>query len=312
MLTDKQITTNLAIAAGETALDILGDDHSGKVLAPVTQAVYLVNEHGELFWLTTPGIPMHRRGIRVTGHLPRPAAGAAYQINQGILRIDPFACLDLRSCPVWKAPEAPGEQAIPLARLPGFVSDTYRNFLEWPKPAGMGTLIPAILQMALHTGQPTGSGLVTKSLHTLLLPVQGIVRACLGRDPGLLLQHAASLVGLGSGLTPSGDDFLGGVFFAFALLRQTYPEIRELQNWNYSNFLTENQSKTNLISFTLLKDHEAGHGMEPLHYFTNALLAGKPIDESLPYASELVAVGHSTGWDLLTGLLSGMTILFAQ
>jgi hypothetical protein len=123
------------------------------------------------------------------------------------------------------------------------------------------------------------------------------------------MEHAASLVGLGSGLTPSGDDFLGGLFFAFELLRHIYPEIQELQIWNYSNFIFECKSRTNQISYCLLKDHADGHAMEPLHRFANALLEGRPVDQSLPYARELVSVGHSTGWDLLTGWLAGMTML---
>ena len=102
---------------------------------------------------------------------------------------------------------------------------------------------------------------------------------------------------------------LGGLFFAFELLRQNYPEIQELQFWNYSNFIFECKSRTNPISYCLLKDHADGHAMEPLQRFANALLEGRPVDQSLPYARELVTVGHSTGWDLLTGWLAGMTML---
>jgi hypothetical protein len=283
------------------------------VLASVTQALYLVDEQGELFWLAATGIPMHRRGVRVSGPLPRPAVGTAYRMMQGMLITDSDARLDLGSYTVWRTPEALVAQAVPLARLPGIVIDTYRNFFEWPKPVGMGSLIPAILQMAMQAGRhdESGSGMA-QNLHFLWRPVQGIVQACLKRDLGLLMEHAASLVGLGSGLTPSGDDFLGGLFFAFELLRQNYPEIQELQIWNYSNFIFEGKSRTNQISYCLLKDHADGHAMEPLHRFANALLEGRPVDQSLPHARELVTVGHSTGWDLLTGLLAGMTMLIDQ
>jgi len=313
MLSEVQISTCFIESAGETALKILNGCRDGKVLASVRQAVYLVDESGELLWLATPGVPMHRRGVRVCGSLPRPAVGTDFRMMQGMLVTDSGVGLDLSTCPVWRMPEARVAQAVLPARLPEVVADTYRNFFEWPKPVGLGSLIPAILQMAMQTGRPdeSGSGML-QNLHFLWRPVHGIVQACLRRDPGLLLEHADSLVGLGSGLTPSGDDFLGGLFFAFELLRRTYPEIRELQTWNYANLIIESRCRTNLISYCLLKDHAAGYAMEPMHHFAGALLEGQQTDQSLPLAAELVAVGHSTGWDLLTGVLAGMTILFSQ
>jgi hypothetical protein len=312
MLTDLRIGISLAETAGEVALEILYSKRGGRVLASVKQALYLVDELGDLFWLAVPGVPMHRRGVRVSGVLPQPAVGTAYRMLQGNLIIDSVAQLDLGHSTVWRTPEALVAQTVPPAKLPGIITDTYINFFEWPKPLGMGRLIPAILQLAMQAGQPCVSGLGMQDLHFLWRPVQGIVQACLRHDFGLLLEHAAGLVGLGSGLTPSGDDFLGGLFFAFEMLRRTYPEIRELQTWNYSNFIIDNKSRTNLISYCLLEDHAAGYAMEPIHCFANALLEGRPIDQSLPHASELVTVGHSTGWDLLTGFLAGMTILFNQ
>jgi hypothetical protein len=309
MLTDLRIATSLAETAGEAALEILYSNRGGRVLASVTQALYLIGESGELLWLAMPGVPMHRRGVRVSGSLPRPAVGTEYRMMQGMLITDSGTRLDLGSCTIWRTPEARVAQAVALARLPGIVIDTYSNFFEWPKPVGMGNLLPAIIEMAIQAGQPDESRLAKEDLNFLWRPVQGIVQACLRRDFGLLLEHAASLVGLGSGLTPSGDDFLGGLFFAFEMLRRTYPEIRELQSWNYSNFIIESRSRTNQISFCLLKDHAAGYAMEPMHRFARALLEGRSLDQSLPLATELVAVGHSTGWDLLIGLLAGMMIL---
>ena len=230
-----------------------------------------------------------------------------------MLVADPGLWLDLRSCPNWRTPEIPVAQAVLLAKLPGVVAATYRNLFEWPKPVGMGSLIPAILQMAMQGGRLDENGFgIPKNLHFFWRPLQGIVQACLRRDLGLLQEHATSLVGLGSGLTPSGDDFLGGLFFAFELLRQNYPEIQELQIWNYSNLIFEGKSRTNQISYCLLKDHADGHAMEPMHRFVGALLEGQPIAQSLPHAAEVVAVGHTTGWDLLTGVLAGMTILFSK
>jgi len=114
---------------------------------------------------------------------------------------------------------------------------------------------------------------------------------------------------LGEGLTPSGDDFLGGFFFCLNRLQQAYPHELDITS-DYSVFLRRCKTRTNLISFTLLKDNACGYGLEPLELFVSALLHGDPFINLHSYAELLVNVGHSTGWDMLTGLLAGMAVTF--
>ena len=65
--------------------------------------------------------------------------------------------------------------------------------------------------------------------------------------------------------------------------------------------------RTNRISLTLLIDHFHGHTLAPLHRFASGLLAGVPYERLVASVEELVRLGHSTGWDLWTGFLAGMT-----
>ena len=116
---------------------------------------------------------------------------------------------------------------------------------------------------------------------------------------------------MGEGLTPSGDDFLGGLLFGLQLVRKAYPKTLG-SPWNYSTFIEQCKPRTNRISFTLLKDLADGHALEPLHKFASALFQGQSIDQMLPSAEELIHVGHSTGWDLLTGFMVGMTVVFPR
>ncbi len=136
------------------------------------------------------------------------------------------------------------------------------------------------------------------------------MRACFAFDFDLFVKNATELVGLGPGLTPSGDDFLGGFLFAKQLLCSTYNNLSKCHAWNFSGFLVENKARTNPISYQLLNDHAAGYAMDPLHSFANSLLLGQPVEKNLQFASKLVTVGHSTGWDLLTGFLTGMSVMY--
>lgn len=120
-----------------------------------------------------------------------------------------------------------------------------------------------------------------------------------------------SLVGLGGGLTPSGDDLLGGMFFALAQLEQLHPGMFEQVKKTYAGFINLCAPLTNEVSYTLMRDHTLGHSLQPLHAFNQGLLEGRATGELLPYARGLISVGSSTGWDLLTGYLVGMSAAFA-
>ncbi len=306
-----EISAYKILQIGEAAFDLLSGIQAGKVLASVTQAIYLVKEQDELFWLAPETSPMHRRCLKVASPLLRMEAGAGFHVRDGRLVTETGQILDFGCAPVWKPPVLPKGERAPVNRVGGLVQSAYRQLIAQKQPCGWGVLIPAILQMAGGHAEPdvvgNGSILPGKVWPT----VKVILQACLAHDFCSVLQHAAGPVGLGTGLTPSGDDFLGGLFFSIQLLRRVYPEIPDLQNWNVSDFILQCKPQTNLISFTLLKDNSDGYALEPLHCFANALLAGRPVDQSLPFVQELVAVGHSTGWDLLAGFLVGMAVTFS-
>jgi hypothetical protein len=296
---------------GEAALGWLSGNRFGKVLASVTGAVYLLCEQDELLWLAPETGPMHRRCMRVSSPLPRMDMGTGFQVRDGLLVTGTGEVLDFGRAPVWKPPLLPDGNLLPPGQLAAVVQSAYTRLVSEMEPSGWGALIPAILQAANGQSVPEVAG------HAIILPgdvwkaVREIVIACRAHNPGSVFLPAASLVGLGPGLTPSGDDFLGGLFFSIAFLRWVYPEILDLQTWNYSDFILRCKTQTNLISYTFLKDHAEGYALEPLYFFANAVLKGQATDQILPSARALVAVGHSTGWDVLTGFLAGMSVTFS-
>jgi hypothetical protein len=101
--------------------------------------------------------------------------------------------------------------------------------------------------------------------------------------------EAALLIGLGPGLTPSGDDYLGGILVALHALRRA-SQAESLWRWLEPQLA----ARTSAISAAHLAAAAAGQAHEALH----AVLAGSPDLEKLD------AVGHCSGWDGLAGAVA--------
>jgi hypothetical protein len=115
---------------------------------------------------------------------------------------------------------------------------------------------------------------------------------------------ARRLLGLGPGLTPSGDDFLGGIFFALALApREAWLERLPAVRVRIRGAA---QTATHAISAALLGDLIDGAGYGLLHDLAAALQSQAParIDAA---TQALLRLGASSGADLLAGLLLALT-----
>ena len=98
--------------------------------------------------------------------------------------------------------------------------------------------------------------------------------------------RAAQLIGLGPGLTPAGDDYLGGVMVALHLLDRP-SQAASLWRWLEPKLA----SRSSAISAAHLAAAATGEAHEALH----DVLGGNPDLDALD------AVGHCSGWDALAG-----------
>lgn len=297
---------------GEAAFRVLAAAKKGSVLASVTDVVYLLSEQGELCWLISTDSPMHQRAMQLTTSIPRLNAGSSYEVVGYHLITSCGDILDFQHAIVWVSPTVSTNQILPISRLSEALTIVADRLLAHQKPSGLGDLINPILQSRDH--QVGAAEIEQKSvLSKKAWPfVNGIILAAVENDASLIIAQGKSLVGFGEGLTPSGDDFLGGFFFSMQLVYHYYPHAVVIPIGIYSNFIHQSQSLTNLISHTILKDHAGGHSVEPLHQFVNGLLQGDSVDELYLHVEKLISLGHSTGWDLLSGFLAGMSATFAQ
>lgn len=101
--------------------------------------------------------------------------------------------------------------------------------------------------------------------------------------------EAEQLIGLGPGLTPSGDDYFGGMLVALRLSSRGV-QADGLWRWLQPRLA----QRTSAISAAHLAAAAAGEAHEALHEVLNGSLDLDKLD----------AVGHCSGWDALAGAVA--------
>lgn len=104
------------------------------------------------------------------------------------------------------------------------------------------------------------------------------------------------LIGLGPGLTPSGDDFLGGALVALHAFGRR-DVAHALGEW----LLPACASATHPVSLAHLGAAAAGEGGEALHACLCTIADGEAAHEAL---DAVASVGHTSGWDALAGAVT--------
>ena len=110
--------------------------------------------------------------------------------------------------------------------------------------------------------------------------------------PSLFL---SGLIGLGPGLTPSGDDILGGMLIALHCLGRL-DQSRIL--WNV---IEREAHRTNRISQAHLYAAAHGMGAEVLHEWIHSLQGETDRQTVYGLCKRLGRVGHTSGWDAALG-----------
>jgi hypothetical protein len=115
--------------------------------------------------------------------------------------------------------------------------------------------------------------------------------------------HAASMIGLGPGLTPSGDDFLLGLFAVLNI-----PD-SPCNGWlgGGAEVVARAGQATNAISLAALTHAARGHVRESVLDLIECLLLG-PTDDVAASMRRVLAIGSTSGADIACGLLAGLEL----
>jgi hypothetical protein len=150
---------------------------------------------------------------------------------------------------------------------------------------------------ALLAGQATEFPLniATRRVHEL-------TSAYARNDVDSVIDTTRALLGFGTGLTPSGDDLTGAALFGRRLVAAHNPQ------WAVAadTLSREVRTRSHAISAALFHDLAHGQSFAPLHAVAQAL-ANDDIVGALRAAQTLTTIGHSSGWDMMTGFMIGIT-----
>jgi hypothetical protein len=241
-----------------------------RVVAALSTSVYLEADD-TLLWLGRTGSALHGRAVLTSGTAPAAAAGTL--------------SLDVAGAGVW----APAEVGA----------------LRWDTLRAIGR---ALCDAVPALGAPRGFGALLAGqrpafpLAAAADTARALAGALAGDDAAAAADAAVALVGLGPGLTPAGDDFVGAAFFAHALAgRGGDPAWQRAVD----RVCARARTHTHPVSATLLADLCAGAGHAPLHELAALAATVGPPAALVDVARRLTRLGHSSGWDMLAGFVAG-------
>jgi hypothetical protein len=254
------------------------------------RACNIETEAGELVTLVAPSSGNLPHGIRCAVPFARLRQGQAANLEDATLRF-PAAeiALDFSRASVWNGRIA----AVP----PGQHGAEVRRILRENAP-DQG-VAPALFS----SGRPH-CALQRALLARLARTLPILARATETRDAGAVVSALSVLVGLGPGLTPAGDDFTVGYLAALWSRSRREPGIASLLG-ALAVPVGQMSLLTNAISRQMLLDALQGHFAERLTEVVRCVCDGSDVAAA---SMRALQIGHSSGADVLCGLLFGLSL----
>jgi Protein of unknown function (DUF2877) len=290
------------VRIGPVAAEILAHDGEAEVAAVFERSIVVMTQFGfvtlggeqigdgPLNVLLTPS-PGPLDWVRLG--LTRDAKGA---VAGGRLHVGDTFALESATAPVWAPPPWPEFSRTRVAASVAFVRAHDVSF--WPSE-GLSRLVLA--------GAPDRSDRTARAaaptVATLAKALPPALAARATNDD--LLRAATLLVGLGPGLTPSGDDLLGGLCLTLSALGQT--RVREAL---WDALAPEMDVLTTGLSGAHLAAAADGLAAASVHAAVSALLMHDAA--TLPgHMETLRGIGHSSGCDTLAGIVLALEAALA-
>jgi hypothetical protein len=243
------------------------DGGNAAVIARFERSAYVRAANGQLACIGGDGL----------GLGPLNALTTAAEFERAGLAIGARVCLDAGAATLWQ----PRGFAAP--------------------PAGSGTAL-ATLASAMATVPPRGLADSGTEDPVARRAGKGLaaLTAWVAAGGGELPDEVGGSIGLGSGLTPAGDDALGGAMIALRGFGR-----RALADRLASYVLPLAADRTSAISAAHLEAAADGEGAAALHDTLAAVATGDAAAAS-DGLRRLDRIGHSSGWDALAGAAAAL------
>jgi hypothetical protein len=290
------------------------------VLGVQRRACHLTLDAGPLVILSMPDVPLAPNAFAVDlGAHPTPAA-AGFRAGQSVslsLGSD-FAFRTVadrqhagivrkaKSDPVvdWWVALGAGEPWEPRPRVPRPAPPDLAARLRAVRVTVVAEGARESLLPLLWMAESDRGGSPAGILRAAAPAARMLVAAAIRRDATSVGRAAGSLAGLGSGLTPSGDDVLAGFAAAWALIGASLALDFRARRLVTGAILSGAGAGASPIGRAWLDHACRGELLEPMTRFVALLLAEASLDLT-PAVRGALAVGSSSGADWMVGFLLG-------
>ncbi len=174
----------------------------------------------------------------------------------------------------------------------------------------LGMVLSSFFPVNVQKIKPSSS-ILTASLHKSFVEVIAEVRRLPLLLPGgqcntSLAEVLCRLIGLGPGLTPSGDDFLAGIVMGLFKAGQ-----EDEAAWLAHYFHRTARGRVTAISLAFYRALSEGLVVELYHQFLDSIGTGEylHLERLLKQVSRF---GGTSGWDTITGILFGFSLVLAD
>jgi hypothetical protein len=134
-------------------------------------------------------------------------------------------------------------------------------------------------------------------------------------DHNMVLARASEILGLGPGLTPSGDDFLAGLILSLAIGGKALRSNNKSELGFYRKISADIDKmageKTTIYSQTLLNQARSGQGPKAVVELIHALLTKDP-NQVARSAKTVISMGETSGADIAIGIYYGIRFLISR
>ena len=258
---------------------------------------------------SAPHVDFKALGVRLG--MPLHMEGGDWLLGDDIL-------LRISGAPRWVPP------AISGFASPATVRNRLRTLgrcLERDVPAaGLASLVRHAEDLA--DGRPINLDRVSHLARLASQRLAELVQGVKARNERQIDDGVCGLIGLGPGLTPSGDDLLAGLMIGLITTPDSWGRATQAHQVErpLGKVLSEATAEltrailrhaatgTTQISNALLSHAVQGVGSDSVHRLLQALLQRDDAPEPTPAALQITRTGHTSGWDCLAGILLGIHI----
>ncbi len=227
-----------------------------------------------------------------------------YPCNHSLIIPDARVDISLNNCKLWE--EKPHEYSSTSC------SRTENNLVDILKLAYLFTLTEShpFLTLIKSRGYSLELTLDTPIQRMLFSIVSDLLEAAKKQNYSKFTSFCVSLLGLGEGLTPSGDDLVAGVCYIFSLLEVECVKFIKFKNDFMTLMNKEARRKTNRLSAALIDAASKQAINDPIKSLVDEIFYEDCITYRL--LSDLAVAGHTSGYDCLTGVILGIAIAWAS